>query len=104
MALRTNTHLGDHLFAGPHTTNSTLPSVSGVYVITTLAPNQQHTVIDVGESEDVRGRISNHDRSGQWQQARQNGLYAWVLAAEEAPRMLLERAHRLAYNPVCGAR
>ena len=104
MALKTTTYLGDHLFAGPHTSNSTLPSVSGVYVITTLTANQQHTVIDVGESENVRERVSNHDRSSQWQEAQQNGLYAWVLEAEEAPRMLVEQAHRLAYNPVCGVR
>lgn len=103
MALTTTTHLGNHSFAGPHTTNSTLPSLSGVYIITTLAPNQRHTVIDVGESENVRERISSHDRTSQWQQAQQNGLYAWVLAAE-AQRMLIERAHRLAYNPVCGVR
>ena len=104
MTLRTTTHLGNHLFVGPHTTNSTLPSISGVYIITTLAPNQQHSVIDVGESENVRERISSHDRTSQWQGAQQNGLYAWVLAVEETPRMLIERAHRLAYNPVCGVR
>ena len=104
MALKTTTHLGDHLFAGPHTSNSTLPSISGVYIITTLTPNQQHTVIDVGESENVRERISSHDRSRQWLNAQQNGLYAWVLVAEEAPRMIVEQAHRLTYKPICGVR
>lgn len=104
MVLTTTTHLGNHSFAGPHITNNTLPPISGVYIITTLASNQQHTIIDVGESDNVRERISRHDRTSQWQQAQQNGLYAWVLAAEEAHRMLVERAHRLAYNPVCGVR
>lgn len=104
MALTTQTTLGTHSFDGPHTNNGTLPAISGVYLITTLAQNQRHTIIDVGESNNISDRISNHDRSSQWQQNKQNGLYAWVLAANEAQRMLTEKAHRLAYNPVCGER
>lgn len=104
MALNTKTHLGDHQFVGPFTDASFLPAISGVYVITTLAPNSRHTIIDVGESEDMRHRISNHDRSKQWSNHIQDGLYAWVLAANEAERMLIEKAHRLAYSPICGER
>lgn len=102
MALQTQTSIGSHQFDGPHTNNSTLPSLSGVYLITTLAPNQRHTILDVGESNDIRSRISAHDRTSQWQNHKQNGLYAWVLTANETQRMLIEKAHRLAYNPVCG--
>lgn len=104
MALQTQTSLGAHQFDGPHSNNDTLPAVSGVYIITTLAPNQRHTVIDVGESYNIKDRISNHDRAQQWQGNVQNGLYAWVLPANEVQRMLIEKAHRLAYNPVCGDR
>lgn len=104
MALQTLTSIGSHLFDGPHTSHSTLPSLSGVYLITTLAPNQQHTILDVGESNDIRSRISAHDRVAQWQYHKQSGLYAWVLTVNEAQRMLIEKAHRLAYNPVCGVR
>jgi hypothetical protein len=104
MALTTQTPLGTHSFDGPHTNNNTLPPISGVYLVTTLAHNRRHTIIDVGESQNIYDRISNHDRSSQWQQHKQNGLYAWVLAANDAQRMLIERAHRIAYNPVCGDR
>jgi hypothetical protein len=104
MALNTQTTLGSHQFDGPHTANETLPTVSGVYIITTLAANQRHTIIDVGESQDIKHRISNHDRTGQWLNHRQNGLFAWTLPANEFQRMLIEKAHRLAYSPVCGDR
>lgn len=104
MTLSTQTSLGTHQFTGPHINNNTIPPSSGVYLITTLAPNQNHTILDVGESNNIRDRISSHDRTSQWQNHQQNGLYAWVLEANEAQRMLIEQAHRLAYNPVCGIR
>jgi len=104
MALNTQTQLGNHQFDGPHTSNNTLPAVSGVYIITTLAPNNRHTVIDVGESRNIKDRVTNHDRSDQWRANAQQGLYAWALAANETERMLIEKAHRIAYSPVCGVR
>ncbi len=102
--LQTQTTLGIHQFYGPHTNNNTLPERSGVYIITTITPSQQHLVIDVGESHNIKNRISNHDRTPQWKNNIQNGLHAWVLVANESQRMLIEKEHRLAYNPVCGDR
>lgn len=102
MALQTKTPLGMHQFHGPHATNGTLPPISGVYLITTITSNERHTIIDVGESRNIKHRISNHDRIDQWQKNAQTGLHAWVLAANEAQRMLIEKAHRLTYKPVCG--
>ncbi|HEV7951757.1 MAG TPA: hypothetical protein VGO98_00050 [Candidatus Saccharimonadales bacterium] len=104
MALNTNTHLGVHQFTGPVTNTSYLPALSGVYLIATIAPNGQHTVIDVGESHNLQHRIKNHDRAPQWQRNMQNGLYAWTYLANEFERMNIEKAHRIAYNPVCGER
>jgi excinuclease UvrABC nuclease subunit len=104
MTLNTQTHLGDHHFTGPFASNEQIPSQSGVYLITTLAPNQRHTIIDVGESQNVHDRIRNHDRTPQWQRNQQHGLFAWVLSANELQRMVIEKAHRLAYAPVCGDR
>lgn len=104
MTLQTQTALGSHQFDGPHTTNSTLPSMSGAYLITTITPSNQHAIIDVGESHNIQNRISNHDRTAQWKSNIQNGLHAWVLTANESERMLIEKAHRLVYNPVCGER
>lgn len=103
MALNTTTHLGTHQFMGPHANASSLPVASGVYIITRLI-NNQHEVIDVGESGNIAHRIPNHDRMDQWKAMSANRFHVWTNLANEADRMLIERAHRLAYNPVCGIR
>lgn len=103
MTLSTQTQLGAHLFSGPHLNASSLPSFSGVYLITRLV-NSQHEVIDVGESASIAQRIPNHDRMYQWNQVSGNAFHVWTLLADEVNRMMIEKAHRLAYNPVCGER
>lgn len=102
MALTTQSHLGQHIFQGPYTNNNQLAALSGVYVITTLAQNGKHTILDVGESENIYQRISNHDRTQQWRNNAMNGVHAWVLHCDEQARTLIEPAIRLAYKPVCG--
>lgn len=104
MSLTLSSHLGSHVFQGPFTSNQQLPVASGVYAITTLALNQLHTVLDVGESHNIQERISVHERSQQWSNNVIQGLYAWVYICDERTRMALESALRLAYNPVCGIR
>jgi hypothetical protein len=103
MALTTQTQLGNHQFNGPHRNAISLPIRSGVYVITRLV-NNMHEIIDVGESGDISQRIPNHERTNQWNRVSGNAFHVWTLLADEANRMVIERAHRLAYNPVCGER
>jgi len=103
MALTTQTHLGTHQFNGPHANASFLPSLSGVYIIT-RAVNNQHEIIDVGESGNIAQRIPDHERMGQWERVASNGFHVWTLPADETQRMLIEQAHRIAYNPTCGER
>lgn len=100
----TQTTLGQHQFDGPHSHIAGLLQRSGVYIITTLLPNGNHQVIDVGESGNVQDRVANHDRAQSWQQHAVNGLYASAHYCDEVTRMLLEQAVRLAYNPLCGTR
>jgi|GEM_PF-1928913 len=101
----TSTHLGRHFLNGPFTSNSQLMGTSGVYVITTLNERGQHVVIDAGESGDIRARVSSHDRTQQWRDNANNGIFfAWTHYCNEATRMALESAIRLAYSPVCGVR
>ncbi|MEK9195934.1 MAG: hypothetical protein AAB914_01060 [Patescibacteria group bacterium] len=103
MALNTKTQLGNHQFTGPHTNADELPDRSGVYLITRLVDGL-HEVIDVGESHNIAERIPSHDRMFQWNAVSGNAFHVWTLLTDEAQRMLIERAHRLAYNPVCGER
>ena len=48
-------------FEGPFTTTSTIKKSSGVYVILC-----DETTIDVGESDDLKYRLDNHDREDCW--------------------------------------
>lgn len=103
MALNTNTYLGNHEFLGPHLNSTSLPSQSGVYIITRLV-NGSHEIIDVGESHNIAERIPNHDRMIQWNIASNNAFHVWTLLANATERMLVERAHRFTYKPICGIR
>lgn len=103
MALTTQTQLGMHQFNGPHQNASSLPAQSGVYIITRLV-NGAYQIIDVGESHNIAERIPSHDRMTQWNSVSGNAFHVWTLLADEANRMLIEKAHRLAYAPVCGER
>lgn len=96
------TYLGSHFLNGPFIDNDQLPSLSGVYVITTLDRLNRHLVLDVGESENIRERISTHDRTSQWLTSAMAGLYAWTHYCDERNRMIIESALRLAYSPACG--
>lgn len=104
MSLITETNLGSHTFTGPFTDNSQLAELSGVYMITTIAANGKHTVLDVGESHNIKTRISSHDRTSQWRSNAINGVYAWVHHCDGETRMLLESTLRQVYQPVCGDR
>lgn len=103
MALNTNTQLGRYQFAGPYRNAEELPDRSGVYLITRQV-DDMYEVIDVGESHNIEERIPNHDRMIQWDAVSNGAFQVWTLLADDTRRMLIERAHRLAYNPMCGIR
>ena len=48
---------------GPYTSTESLEDRSGVYIILTRAKStDKWTVIDVGESHELKTRVENHDR------------------------------------------
>lgn len=96
--------LGQHELNGPFSKNNQLQSTSGVYVITTQNAEGTQIVIDAGESNDIRARISSHDRTQQWRENAIQGVFAWTHHCNEQTRMIVESAIRRAYNPVCGDR
>lgn len=99
-----NTNLGQHHFNGPFTSTINLNPLSGVYIISTATSTGLHNIIDVGESENVQNRVSNHDRAQLWGQHIVNGTYVSVYYCSETTRMALEQAVRSTYNPPCGIR
>lgn len=90
-----------YLFDGPHTNVANLLQRSGVYVITTIV-NGYHKVVDVGESHNVQNRVTNHDRSKQWNTHIADRLYVSAYYCDEPARMLVESTVRQFHNPPCG--
>jgi hypothetical protein len=87
---------------GPYESADGLQSRSGVYVISTKAPDGEHVIIDVGESSDVRDRVTHHDRAEEWPKYVRNGFYISAYYCDEPKRMKVERRIRKHYDPPCG--
>jgi hypothetical protein len=96
-----------YTFEGPYTNTEYLKHEQGVYVILDKRHDGKWWIIDVGESEDVRSRIENHDRRLCWVLHRQGEfgvavLYTHGWTAEQ--RRMIEGRIRDAYSPACGVR
>lgn len=96
--------IGGHNFEGPFDDVVYLRNASGVYVILGHPEIGLPVVVDVGESGDVRARVSAHDRRSQWIRQGYRRLTVAALYVSEHMRMPIERRLRLAYNPPCGIR
>jgi len=104
MTLTVKTSANSYSFDGPYTSAQSLEAQSGVYVITTRTPEGTHQVIDAGESGNVHNRVTNHDRSRDWERYKQDGIYMSGYYCDEPTRMLVEKDVRSYFNPSCGDR
>lgn len=94
----------NYVAEGPYGSENDLKEQSGVYIITTKDMNGNHNVIDIGESENIKDRVSNHDRGSCWSRNKNSGLFASVIYCNEQKRMQIESELRNTYTPVCGIR
>lgn len=97
--------IGSYTFVGPFTSTSNLRNSSGVYSI--LGRNseaERWNLVDVGESQEVKERIENHDRKPCWQRRGYNTLTVAAFYTNEASRMRIEKELRRQFNPPCGER
>lgn len=95
--------IGNYHAEGPFGNESGLLAHSGVYIVlgrTNQASNWD--VVDVGESENIQDRVSNHDRSPCWRGLGHATLAVAAIYADERNRMLIERELRGQYDPPCG--
>jgi len=95
--------LGNYHADGPFGNENSLLERSGVYVI--LGRSQQTArwnVVDVGESENIRDRVANHDRGPCWRGQGHSQLAVAAIYTDERNRMLIERELRAQYSPPCG--
>lgn len=96
--------LGNYHAEGPFGNASGLLGQSGVYVILGRSGQaSQWIVVDVGESENVQDRVTNHDREPCWRGQRHAELAVAAIYADEKNRMLIERQLRVHYDPPCGS-
>lgn len=94
----------DYLFEGAYTDPNRLRDVAGVYVIWCKSDNQW-TILDVGESDDVRNRINNHERADCWEDNCSGTIYysaTYISSPQE--RSNLEQRIRNTENVSCGER
>jgi hypothetical protein len=93
-------------FEGPYTNTAHLADNGGIYVILTRRQaNDSWTVVDVGESGQVRQRIENHDRKECWRRNSQGTVAVAVLYTpgwSSMQRCALESTRRAKYTPTCG--
>lgn len=93
-------------FDGAYTSFEFLQARSGVYVIWCKS-GDTWTVIDVGETADVKERVSNHDRAGCWARNCLSTIYysaTYTPNLQQSGRMEIEQRIRDLENPPCGKR
>lgn len=92
-------------FDGPYNSTTSLQNRPGVYVITGRnRSDEDHKVLDVGISEDVRTRIVTHDRKSSWNDQRFWYVGCAVHYTDLNLGREIERDLRSHYNPPCGLR
>ena len=94
--------IGGYHAEGPFGNLDSLKSQSGVYVILGRNGQNNWSVVDVGESRDIKTRTSNHDRASCWQRQGYGELAIAPIYVPEVRRMIIERQLRHQYNPSCG--
>jgi hypothetical protein len=91
-------------FEGAFSSSDNLKSVSGVYVIW-CKEGDNWKVLDVGEADDVKGRVSNHDRADCWKRNCFGTIYysaTYTPGLTEEQRRQIEQRIRSLTDPPCG--
>ena len=95
--------IGSYHADGPFGNENYLQARSGVYVILGRSSTASTwNVVDVGESQNIRERVSNHDRAPCWRGQGHAELSVAAIYADAHNRVLIERQLRAQFNPPCG--
>ncbi|SFR14207.1 hypothetical protein [Desulfoscipio geothermicus] len=100
--------VGGYTFEGPYSSTNSLEDRSGVYaILCTTGDANTYSLIDVGESSEVKTRVENHDRAGCWSENCLNTLRCAVYYTphkQQAGRKEIEQEIRDKYSIPCGER
>ena len=95
--------IGKYHAEGPFGKEADLQARSGVYVILgRTSQSQKWNVVDVGESADVRERVTNHDRAPCWRGQGHARLAVAAIYSDARKRISIERELRAQFSPPCG--
>lgn len=98
MSEPTTTYEG-YTFNGPFSVDASFRTVAGIYLITT----SQGTIVDVGETENLKERIPNHERRDCW--AKNNGVNLYFHHENnQEQRLKKEKLFRIKGNLACGVK
>lgn len=99
--------IAGYTFDGPYSSTNSLEDRSGVYAILCKKDNGNYTLIDAGESAQVKSRVESHDRKSCWDRNCHSTLMFAVFYTphlQQAGRIEIEQKIRTQYNPTCGDR
>jgi hypothetical protein len=89
-------------FDGGYLNPDGLKIKAGVYVLWCRFKDSW-TILDVGESDDVRWRLSTHERSGGWKENCPGKIYyTATYISDKNERTALEKKIRSSHKVVCG--
>ena len=97
-------NVGGFTFNGPFLSTSSIKNKSGVYVILCEKKQNQFSLIDVGESSEVKTRLENQGRKKCWKNNCKGTLHFAVYYTPniQTERIKVEQELRDQYNPPCG--
>jgi len=98
--------VGDHTFNGPYENPERLSPRAGIYAIHDRRENR-YIIIDVGETHDIRDRVSRHERRPCWERESTGTLtYSELLTPNlrQSGRKEIEQQIRERYHVLCGER
>ena len=93
-------------FDGAYPSSESLQSRAGIYVIW-CKTGEQWTVLDIGETTDVKERVSNHDRADCWARHCSGKIYysaTYTPNLQQSGRIAIEQRLRDLTDPPCGRR
>ncbi len=97
--------IGDYNFDGPYPTLSKIENRSGLYAIISEYYDK-HYLLDIGQSDDVKSAIKDHERRRCWEKYRKGRIrYAVYYTPEAGPdeRSSIENRIRKIYETIpCG--
>ncbi len=99
-----NIEIGNYSFEGYYSSPSNFEEDPGIYAV--FCRNYEKDIlIDVGESDNIRLKVENNERSSCWRRTCASALgYAVLYTPDlnEKGRMKIEEEIRDQYNPACG--